>query len=106
MGPDSNSLDYVVYHVRLPRFCLAALLGAGLGLAGTLLQLATKNPLSEPELLGDQPDGCLGSGVGHLSFRKSDESGPDDCSSIPWRFSRWLSGSAYGYVWFVSEEIA
>lgn len=52
LGPSSANMDYVLYQVRLPRFCLAALLGACLGVAGTLLQLATKNPLSEPELLG------------------------------------------------------
>lgn len=52
LGPESVDANFSVYQVRLPRFVTGALLGAGLALAGTLLQLATRNPLSEPELLG------------------------------------------------------
>lgn len=51
-GPVSNDPSYSLWQVRLPRFCTAAVLGAALGLCGMLLQLATRNPLSEPELLG------------------------------------------------------
>lgn len=51
-GPKSADLHYAVWQIRLPRFGLAALLGASLGLAGLAIQLATRNPLSEPELLG------------------------------------------------------
>lgn len=52
LHPPADNLEFVRYQIRLPRFVLASLLGAGLGLAGMLLQLATRNPLSEPELLG------------------------------------------------------
>lgn len=52
LGPQTPDLAYAVSEVRLPRYLLAALLGAGLGLAGLAVQLATRNPLSEPELLG------------------------------------------------------
>lgn len=51
-GPQSADLTYAIWQIRLPRFALAALLGASLGLAGLAIQLATRNPLSEPELLG------------------------------------------------------
>ncbi len=51
-GPKSADLGYAIWQIRLPRFGLAALLGAALGLAGLAIQLATRNPLSEPELLG------------------------------------------------------
>lgn len=51
-GPPSADPQYSFYQVRLPRFLSAVLIGAALGLAGALLQLATRNPLSEPELLG------------------------------------------------------
>ena len=51
-GPSSANIHYIITQVRLPRYVLACLLGAGLGVAGLLLQLATRNPLSEPELLG------------------------------------------------------
>lgn len=52
LGPKSADIHYAVWQIRLPRFGLAALLGASLGLAGLAIQLATRNPLSEPELLG------------------------------------------------------
>jgi ABC-type Fe3+-siderophore transport system permease subunit len=51
-GPVSSEPEFTLYHIRWPRFMTALLIGAGLGLAGSLLQLATRNPLSEPELLG------------------------------------------------------
>ena len=52
IGPESVDPQYTLYQVRLPRFLTGAALGAALALAGNLLQLATQNPLSEPELLG------------------------------------------------------
>lgn len=52
LGPTSPDPQFSLYHIRLPRFVTATMLGASLALAGSLLQLATKNPLSEPELLG------------------------------------------------------
>jgi iron complex transport system permease protein len=42
----------VVWTVRLPRFLLALLAGAALGLVGVMLQNALNNPLAEPGLLG------------------------------------------------------
>ena len=52
LGPTSADPAYTLYQIRLPRFVTAVLVGSALGLAGSLLQLATRNPLSEPELLG------------------------------------------------------
>ena len=52
LGPTSADPEYTLYQIRMPRFVTAVLVGAALGLAGSLLQLATRNPLSEPELLG------------------------------------------------------
>ena len=51
-GPTSADPQFTLYQIRLPRFVTAVLVGAALGVAGSLLQLATRNPLSEPELLG------------------------------------------------------
>lgn len=42
----------IVRHLRLPRVLIAAVAGAMLGTAGTLLQAATRNPLASPELTG------------------------------------------------------
>ena len=51
-GPQTSDLAYAISEVRMPRYLLAVLLGASLGLAGFTVQLATRNPLSDPELLG------------------------------------------------------
>lgn len=50
---DDGSADAVIIHsVRIPRTLLAVLVGAALGLAGTLMQALTRNPLADPGLLG------------------------------------------------------
>ena len=42
----------VVWEIRLPRAILASFVGAGLALVGAVLQAVTRNPLSDPHLLG------------------------------------------------------
>lgn len=42
----------IVRDLRLPRTVIAIVVGGALGLAGLLMQTASKNPLSEPGLLG------------------------------------------------------
>jgi iron complex transport system permease protein len=50
---DDGSADAVIIHsVRIPRTLLAVLVGAALGLAGTVMQALTRNPLADPGLLG------------------------------------------------------
>lgn len=44
--------ENIVWELRLPRALLAAMVGAGLGLAGTVMQAVTRNPLADPHLLG------------------------------------------------------
>lgn len=44
--------DSIVWNLRLPRVLLAALVGAGLAVSGTVLQAVTRNPLADPYLLG------------------------------------------------------
>ncbi|MEZ5425958.1 MAG: iron ABC transporter permease [Pyrinomonadaceae bacterium] len=44
--------ESVLWAIRLPRVLLGILVGAGLALAGTLLQGLFRNPLAEPSLLG------------------------------------------------------
>jgi iron complex transport system permease protein len=52
--------DQAVWQFRLPRALLAALAGAGLALAGAIMQVVVRNPLAEPYLLGVSS----GAGVG------------------------------------------
>jgi iron complex transport system permease protein len=50
----------IVTELRLPRACLAVLVGAALGLSGAALQGVTRNPLAEPGLLGVSSGAALG----------------------------------------------
>ncbi|MEE8330495.1 MAG: iron ABC transporter permease [Acidimicrobiia bacterium] len=53
LGVDfTTSDDAVVWSIRLPRVLLAAVIGAGLGVAGMTLQAAFRNPLGETQILG------------------------------------------------------
>ncbi|MEU5052137.1 iron chelate uptake ABC transporter family permease subunit [Streptomyces sp. NPDC021096] len=47
-----NSTDVVVRDVRVPRTLLGVLAGTALGLAGTVMQALTRNPLADPGLFG------------------------------------------------------
>ncbi|MGW7290952.1 FecCD family ABC transporter permease [Streptomyces xiamenensis] len=52
--------DQAVWQFRLPRTLLAGLAGAGLALAGALMQAAVRNPLAEPYVLGVSAGAGLG----------------------------------------------
>ena len=47
-----NGDMYVLWYLRIPRVMLAVLIGAALGLAGTLVQGLFRNPLADTSLLG------------------------------------------------------
>ncbi|MGK9052541.1 FecCD family ABC transporter permease [Neorhizobium petrolearium] len=47
-----DSIGQAAVNVRIPRTLLAVLAGAGLGLAGALMQGVTRNPLADPGILG------------------------------------------------------
>jgi iron complex transport system permease protein len=51
-GNDGSTDAVVIHSVRIPRTLLAVAVGAALGLAGTLMQALTRNPLAEPGLMG------------------------------------------------------
>ncbi|MFF4991872.1 FecCD family ABC transporter permease [Streptosporangium saharense] len=44
--------DQIVWNLRTPRVLLAAAVGAGLALVGTVLQATVRNPLADPYVLG------------------------------------------------------
>ncbi|WP_229398046.1 FecCD family ABC transporter permease [Micromonospora okii] len=44
--------DLVVLDLRLPRLVLAAVAGAAFGVAGTLVQSVSRNPLASPDVIG------------------------------------------------------
>lgn len=49
---EDNSINIVVRNMRLPRICTAILGGAGLGVAGVVLQSVLRNPLASSSTLG------------------------------------------------------
>ncbi len=50
----------IVWDIRFPRALLAAMVGAGLATVGASLQAVTRNPLSDPHLLGISSGGAFG----------------------------------------------
>ncbi len=58
-GADATA-DVIVWELRVPRALLAAVVGAGLTLAGLTMQTLVRNPLADPYLLGVSS----GAGVG------------------------------------------
>lgn len=52
--------DAIVWEVRLPRVLTAGAVGAGLALAGAVMQSLTRNPLADPYLLGLSSGASLG----------------------------------------------
>ncbi|WP_327700009.1 FecCD family ABC transporter permease [Streptomyces sp. NBC_00459] len=51
-GTADPALDQIVWTFRAPRVALAALVGAGLAVAGAVLQTLVTNPLADPVVLG------------------------------------------------------
>ncbi|AJQ94046.1 FecCD family ABC transporter permease [Gynuella sunshinyii] len=51
-NPVSDDIRVIILQVRLPRVCLAAIIGALLGISGTAIQGLFRNPLAEPSILG------------------------------------------------------
>ncbi|MEV6802335.1 iron ABC transporter permease [Micromonospora rifamycinica] len=49
---DGSAAAEIVHQLRMPRTILGFGVGAALGLAGTVMQALTRNPLAEPGLLG------------------------------------------------------
>lgn len=59
-APASATTDAIVWHLRVPRALTAALVGAGLAVAGAVMQGLTRNPLADPYLLGLSSGASLG----------------------------------------------
>ena len=58
---DPNSTEHrIIWDLRLPRTIVGVLVGAALGLAGAVLQGATRNPLADPAILGINAGAALG----------------------------------------------
>lgn len=58
--PPERIADAIVWELRVPRTLTAAVVGAGLALAGAVMQSLTRNPLADPYLLGLSSGASLG----------------------------------------------
>lgn len=74
-----DATGVIVHELRLPRTLTALLAGSALGVAGVLMQAATRNPLADPGLLGVNAGAAVGVVVAIAFFGV---------------------GTAGGYVWF------
>jgi iron complex transport system permease protein len=57
-APDGSVMDVTIRELRWPRTVMAVLTGICLGLAGTLVQGHTRNPVADPGLLGINWPSC------------------------------------------------
>lgn len=63
-GTTQPSPEHLVFvNIRLPRLVLGLAAGAGLGMAGTLMQGLFRNPLADPGLIGISSGAALAAGV-------------------------------------------
>lgn len=61
-----NTVETIVFDIRLPRVILAGLVGAALALAGATYQGLFRNPLADPYLIGVAQGAALGAVIGFL----------------------------------------
>lgn len=59
----SSPESLVFFNIRLPRLLMGAAAGAGLGLAGALMQGLFRNPLADPGLIGVSSGAALATGI-------------------------------------------
>lgn len=64
----TDNLNEAAVNKRIPRTVLALLAGAGLGLAGAVMQGVTRNPLADPGILGVNMGAALAVVIGIAWF--------------------------------------
>ncbi|WP_439520567.1 FecCD family ABC transporter permease [Hydrogenophaga sp.] len=62
-GAAQSGAELVFFNIRLPRLVLGLVAGAGLGLAGAIMQGLFRNPLADPGLIGVSGGAALAAGV-------------------------------------------
>jgi iron complex transport system permease protein len=60
LGEVTETERMIILAIRLPRVLLAVVVGAGLSVAGAMLQAILRNPLAEPYILGISSGGTMG----------------------------------------------
>jgi iron complex transport system permease protein len=68
LWPDDSNSSLIVHTLRLPRALVALLVGAALGVSGAMMQGVTRNPLTEPGILGVNAGAALALLLGVVFF--------------------------------------
>lgn len=68
LSANDDAVYYLIWHIRLPRLLLAALVGAGLSVTGAAIQGVFRNPLAEPSLIGITSGAMLAAVVAIVSL--------------------------------------
>lgn len=55
--------ETIILQIRLPRICLAMLVGAALAVSGTTMQALFKNPMADPYIIGISSGAALGASL-------------------------------------------
>lgn len=63
--------DIIIFTIRLPRMLMAALVGAGLALAGAVFQGLFRNPMADPYVIGVSSGAALGAVLAILAQQMS-----------------------------------
>jgi len=61
-----NTIDIIIWQIRMPLVIGAALVGAALSVAGVLFQGMFRNPLADPYLLGTSSGAALGAAIAFM----------------------------------------
>lgn len=64
--PMNSAEQTIIWLLRFPRLLMAAIVGAGLAIAGVVMQAIVKNPLADPYILGISSGASLGATVAIL----------------------------------------
>lgn len=67
IGQGSETNMIIVWKMNFPRVIMACLVGAGLGIAGAVMQAVFRNPMASPYILGLSSGASLGAAIG-LTF--------------------------------------
>jgi iron complex transport system permease protein len=77
LADEADRFHTVIWNVRIPRLACAAIVGANLAIAGSLLQTTVRNPLADPGILGVSAGAGVGALIVIIFF-------PGNSGWIPW----------------------
>lgn len=92
----------IVQEIRLPRVLEAAIVGASLSCAGTLMQGLTRNPLASPSLFGVNAGAALGIALATTVFSTDIISSP--IAAMVGGLAAWVLVMVLGGAWKMGAE--